>query len=93
MQFAILSGLDQPLRNIVQQGTFLCPTGNCTWPVYESLAICNKCYDLTGSLDRVDSDSGQRISLGKDDAAVYVAVNPGTALRLPNGLYLSNAKE
>lgn len=24
-----------------------CPSGNCTWPIYKSLAMCNKCADLT----------------------------------------------
>lgn len=24
-----------------------CPSGNCTWPIYKSLAMCSKCADLT----------------------------------------------
>ncbi|KAI8935461.1 hypothetical protein NX059_008031 [Plenodomus lindquistii] len=28
-----------------------CPTSNCTWPVYETLAICSKCADISDLLD------------------------------------------
>jgi hypothetical protein len=24
-----------------------CPTGNCTWPLYETLAVCSSCTDVT----------------------------------------------
>jgi hypothetical protein len=24
-----------------------CPTGNCTWPLYETLAVCSSCADVT----------------------------------------------
>lgn len=28
-----------------------CPTGNCTWTEYESLAVCNRCADITDRLE------------------------------------------
>jgi hypothetical protein len=28
-----------------------CPTSNCTWPVYETLAVCSRCVDISGSLN------------------------------------------
>ena len=29
--------------------TPICPTGNCTWPVFESVGMCRKCEDITAS--------------------------------------------
>jgi hypothetical protein len=28
-----------------------CPTSNCTWPPYETLAVCSSCIDVTADLD------------------------------------------
>lgn len=28
-----------------------CPTSNCTWPEYETLAVCSSCADVTSDLD------------------------------------------
>ncbi|KAK2808824.1 hypothetical protein FQN50_004300 [Emmonsiellopsis sp. PD_5] len=25
----------------------ICPTGNCTWPIYHSLGVCSRCTDMT----------------------------------------------
>ncbi|KAI1416841.1 hypothetical protein F5Y13DRAFT_204215 [Hypoxylon sp. FL1857] len=31
---------------------FTCPTANCTWPIFTSLAICSACNDMTSRLKR-----------------------------------------
>ncbi len=31
---------------------FSCPSGNCTWAPFTSIAACESCNDVTGSLDR-----------------------------------------
>lgn len=79
------------MENVVQQGTFNCPTGNCSWPSFESLAICNRCTDLTGSLNRIVTDGSQYVGLGAGNNQNGVTFHGGTAFRLPNGLYLDNA--
>lgn len=91
MQSSILYGLDQAMENVIQQGSFNCPTGNCTWPPFESLAVCNRCADVRGRLERIVSDSGQYSGLGEDKDSVAIIADSGTAFRLPNGLYLDNA--
>ncbi|KAI1075947.1 hypothetical protein F5B20DRAFT_557630 [Whalleya microplaca] len=36
-----------------QQATsFTCPTANCTWPLFTSLAMCSACNDVTSHLQR-----------------------------------------
>lgn len=77
MQSAILYGMDQPLENVIQQGSFNCPTGNCTWPPFESLAVCNRCIDVTARLESIVPSTEIPSSV--------------TSFRLPNGLYLGNA--
>jgi hypothetical protein len=90
MQSAILFGLDQPLDKVVQQGAFNCPTGNCTWPEYESLAICNTCVDITDKLERHATNIGLYGLLATDDPALAVTFEGNTAFRLPNGLFIEN---
>lgn len=91
IQSAIMYGLDQPIHNVVQQSTFNCSTGNCTWPPFESLAVCNSCTDLTHGLERIVSSNGnQSWYLKKDNSTVAASLGSGTAFRLPNGLYLDN---
>lgn len=90
MQSAIMYGLDQPIHNVVQQGPFNCPTGNCTWPPFESLAVCNSCTDLSDGLQRIVSDGDQFLYLKKDNSTLATSLNSGTAFRLSNGLYLDN---
>jgi len=51
MKAAIMSGLlttdDSSSEYVVPSQ---CPTGNCSWPTYQSLAICSTCVDLTKNL-------------------------------------------
>lgn len=77
MQSAILYGMDQPMENAIQQGSFNCPTGNCTWPPFESLAVCNRCTNVTARLESIVPSTE--------------IPNSVTSFRLPNGLYLNNA--
>lgn len=90
MQSAILFGLDQPLKNVIQQGTFNFPTGNCTWPEYESLAICSSCVDITDKLERHTTNIGLSALLATDNPAARVTYGGNTAFRLPNGLFIEN---
>lgn len=88
MQSAILYGLGKSMQNVVQQGNANCPTGNCTWPPFESLSICNRCTDLTDSLERIASYGTQYSFVTKDRNIRFYS--DGTAFRLPDGLYVDN---
>ncbi|KAL4887793.1 hypothetical protein BDV59DRAFT_196983 [Aspergillus ambiguus] len=35
--------------NVGDIPTPACPTGNCTWPAFESIGLCRKCEDITAS--------------------------------------------
>lgn len=89
MQSAISYGLTQPLTSVIQQGIFTCATGNCTWPSYESLAVCSTCKDVTEKLETHQSLSALSATLAKDNPGAVAS--DGTAFRLPNELFVDNA--
>ncbi|KAI7776816.1 hypothetical protein LA080_004410 [Diaporthe eres] len=90
IQSAILYGLEQPMQNVAQQATFSCPTGNCSWPSFESLAVCNRCTDLRSSLNRITTHgSGPWVSRNSVNGNIVIN-NNSTVFRLPNGHYLEN---
>lgn len=86
MKSAVFSGLSQPDAFISQQNQHSCPSGNCTWDTFSSLAVCSACKDLTNRI--VTKDIGLTTPLEIDLATT----NPGSMLmqvteyRLPNGL-------
>ena len=49
--FAIGNNAD---RNIQHN----CPTGNCTWPEFSSLAVCSKCENITSLVKKACNSSG-----------------------------------
>ena len=55
MKAAISSGV---LTNNIQPVTALCPTGNCTWPLTPTLAICGGCVNSRYRTNCFHSGSG-----------------------------------
>lgn len=51
MKSAVTYGLSQPGSLVSQQIQYTCPSGNCTWETFMSLAICSGCNDLTNQLE------------------------------------------
>lgn len=70
--------------NVSQTGvaiTALCPTGNCTFPTWASLAMCSKCEDISSMLlQHCETPAG-------NDAGTCIQ-----SVSLPNGLSLSNSQ-
>lgn len=52
MRSAVLEGLNQPDSWISQQIQHSCPSGNCTWDTFTSLAICGDCHDITNRVEK-----------------------------------------
>lgn len=61
-----------------------CPTGNCTFPEYASLAVCSKCVDITSKIDKVCVPINQ--SSYNSGSGPPCFERP----ELPNGLQLAN---
>jgi hypothetical protein len=53
MKAAVLNGmfLADPNPSI----SFTCPTGNCTWPDFSTLAVCSSCVDMSHYMQQVCS--------------------------------------
>jgi hypothetical protein len=71
---AIYNGFDNSTLN--QKAAFACQTGNCTWPVFTSLAICSACNDVSTHIIKTSG-----YTVGADITDQY----------LPSGLYPSGS--
>ncbi|KAJ4367417.1 hypothetical protein N0V83_006999 [Neocucurbitaria cava] len=89
VQAGIFNALVQPYDALVQQTSFACPTGNCTWDAFESLAICSTCNDVTDQLSTYTEPTYLYNDLRKRLAVSNLITN-ATSYQLPNGLYLNN---
>lgn len=69
MQGAFFNGL----FNLGTPFDFTCPTGNCTWPEFSSLALCSNCEDVTGQTAREE--------IGGENKSA-----PTTLLKTPGGV-------
>ena len=55
MTAAVYSGLYGRSSDL-PQSLFTCPSGNCTYPLTPSLAVCSQCKDLKHELKQIDED-------------------------------------
>ena len=86
MTSAVLSGLTQPDTLVAQQTKYNCPSGNCTWDTFQSLAVCSACIDITDRLIR------NIVPFVRLTTCFDTPVNL-TVFSLPNGLNLTNVLE
>ena len=54
MQSAVSEGLIHSDSWISQQTQYSCPSGNCTWDTFTSLAICSSCHDITNRVQKTE---------------------------------------
>jgi hypothetical protein len=90
MQAAILNGLVQSYQS---GGVATCPTGNCTWEPFDTLAVCHRCADLTDKLEKVDDFGDFFNMMNEDDPDSLINVENATAVALPNGQFLANEND
>ncbi|KAI9878887.1 MAG: hypothetical protein M1830_010243 [Pleopsidium flavum] len=60
-----------------------CPTGNCTWPTFNSLGVCSKCVDMTDSV-------GTRGACTVEDLLQTNMTNTTCAFSFPYGVPFIN---
>ncbi|KAF7190465.1 hypothetical protein HII31_08179 [Pseudocercospora fuligena] len=92
MQSSILYGLTRPQRNVTQQLSLNCPSGNCTWPTSETLAVCSVCHDLSSTL-QLSKNETSPLQIYLDGAGGPVMIQNVTRYELANGLYIDNADD
>lgn len=86
MKSAVFYGLSQPNSLISQQTQRSCPSGNCTWDTFTSLAVCSSCNDLTNQIEKKDLGMTGPLSMYLDTTNPGALVGQITEYRLPNGL-------
>lgn len=57
----------------------LCSTGNCTWPIIPSLAMCGQCVDITTDLHKNCSDTAYWCTYSLPDGTTLQGPKPGTS--------------
>ena len=91
MQAAVLDGLSRSMSQLQAQTPYSCPTADCRWPVFNSLAVCSRCSNTTSQISRIPGNS---IDLYRAFAAQYggrgMLGNNATAFRLPTGQFIAN---
>ena len=58
MKAAIYKGVFNVRDSAEQDLAHTCPTGNCTWPAFTSLAVCNRCLDITDRIEKECDGNG-----------------------------------
>ncbi|KAM5346532.1 hypothetical protein ACJ41O_009537 [Fusarium nematophilum] len=90
MQAAIVFGLTASQDAVEQQASFRCPAPECTFKALDSLAVCSRCSDVTGKLEKNNDSGGDQYSDLSFDKSAAQAKSGSTEYRLPNGLFLNN---
>jgi hypothetical protein len=88
LQSGVLYGLVQPYDTILQQTSFSCPSGNCTWLPFESLAVCSVCNDIKDKIFSYQSMDDLWAIL--DSPSTPGSNSSKTTFEVPNGLLISN---
>ena len=89
VQSSILYGLAQPsVSRIQQQLPVACASSNCTWPSFESLAICSICNRVDSDLKRFRSQGLLYLEMEHNNNGARAG--NGTGYILPNGLIIDN---
>lgn len=85
MKPAVFYGLSQPDSLISQQTQRSCPSGNCTWDIFKSLAVCSRCNDITNKIEKKDPRTNFPLTEYLDTANPEAIAQHVTEYRLPNG--------
>lgn len=86
MKSAVFYGLTQPDSLISQQTQRSCPSGNCTWDIFTSLAVCSRCNDLTHKIEKKAPRKNLPLTEILDTTNPAAVAQQVTEYRLPNGL-------
>ena len=83
-QTAINAGLFNPVSVDI---SFACPTGNCTYDLYHTVAYCSKCTDLSSSLSTSWGLMRTETETVQEGSSFYNVSHPvyGSMTSLPDG--------
>ncbi|KAJ5605695.1 hypothetical protein N7510_008476 [Penicillium lagena] len=67
-----------------------CPSGNCTWPEFQSLGFCSKCQDVTASASLYGCDQWTYANISADNEEASSSSNPQEIFCLINAGHGNN---
>ena len=93
--FDIISAIQQGLlvsnKSLLSEPTYTCPTGNCTWPAFVSLAVCSQCTNISSQIETMMQEGEFSVNgAAFPSLGIQYTIRAGTgALSLfnPVGLY------
>ncbi|KAI0518381.1 hypothetical protein F5B22DRAFT_653895 [Xylaria bambusicola] len=86
----LVSGINSGFYNLSsakrQTASFACPTANCTWTAFTTLAVCSACNDVTSSIKRHREEANDIGTLKHHDMQIYTnwTINALPRLNLTN---------
>src|SRR5437016_731165 len=90
MQSAILYGLSQRINSVTQQLPFNCSSGDCKWDLFESLAVCSVCNNVTSKMSKCSGIGGILSYYALSNPNTDAIGSANTCYSLPNGLFIDN---
>lgn len=91
VQSAVASALVSPMDDIRQQLRLNCRSGNCTWPAFESIAVCSTCNDVHSYLTSTPTEDVLWQFLSFANYGTVVRSSNFSRPTLPNGLVIDES--
>lgn len=81
LQTAVIGGFSTSQHmDTSTQLAWTCPTGNCTWSTYASLAVCSKCYDVSHLLISRITNGSMPLAYKDQGSSMVASFDPTTKL-------------
>ncbi|KAK8127374.1 hypothetical protein PG984_008482 [Apiospora sp. TS-2023a] len=94
MESAIMYGLDKNLTTVRRQTGYRCPSADCRWPPYKSLAVCSECNTIPSSnLKPIEGNVTKLLQTYRGYYDSNVRGKRASGWHLPNGQFLANMEE
>jgi hypothetical protein len=72
--------------SVEQAPPLICPTGNCTWPLYASLEICSSCADISSAVQKISEVGNPAVCSSGGGAGAGLSFSNMTNYTLQYGL-------
>ena len=102
VRLAFAGGTDSELKGATYNGFFgsgtstltpYCPSGNCSWAPYQTLALCSQCVDVTDLIKQWQSNKEVQSCYSNSYVPYPINISEPCLWTLPNGLALGNESE
>lgn len=88
---AVSNGFDPSYHPLQQTVEYNCTTGNCTWPIYTSLALCSACNDISRYINKsAGYGDGDEALLTDGNSPTFVANYTSYEIPFASNLHIMN---